>query len=220
MEATQNDYYKRQRRLSLAQFIAELPNFAALTLSAFLTGSLIIWLDFLDSLGNVLRTGTVALITGRLASRRGGDPARIENRAVLFCDSIVMLGLLLCTALSLWELVTPREPSELLVYVVALKVVNVAFDWVFLREQAKIRKSNPGMLVQSNYTAAVGMLLFDGAELVSLLLISAFRSSTWTWYFSPVVSIFIAAYLAQQCTARLRRTIRELKNNNKTTAPM
>ena len=212
MESEMTNYYHRQQKLSFAQFLAELPNFAALTASAILTGSLIIWLDFLDSLGNVLRTGIVSLITGRLSSRYNEGTARIENIATLFCDGIVMCGLILCTILSGYEILTPHRPSEFLIYVTALKVINVIFDAVFLREQGRIRKMNRGMLVQSNYSAAIGMLLFDAVELFSILLISFFRNSRWTWYFSPVISILIACYLAHQCVRRLRSTIRALSN--------
>ena len=214
MEAEKTNYYHRQQRLSFAQFLAELPNFIALIGSALLTGSLIIWLDFLDSLGNVLRTGTVALITRRLSSQQHGHPhehaARIENIVVLFCDGIVMCGLILCGALSVYEILTPHQPSGFLIYVTGLKVINVIFDGVFLREQGRIRNINQSMLAQSNHSAAMGMLLFDGVELVSILLISIFRTSTWTWYFSPVISILIAAYLAYQCVKRLGGTIQEL----------
>ena len=212
MAAEKTNYYRKQQRLSLAQFLAELPNFLALALSAPLTGSLIVWLDFLDSLGNVLRTGIVSVITGRLSSRHPDGTARIENIATLFCDGIVMCGLILCTALSVWEILRPREPSEFLIYVTALKVINVIFDWVFLREQGRIRKMDPGLLARSSYSAAMGMLLFDGVELFSILLISVFRSSVWTWYFSPVISVLIAVWLACKCVSRLRGTIRALSN--------
>ena len=212
MVTEKTEYYRKQQRLSFAQFLAELPNFLALALSAPLTGSLIVWLDFLDSLGNVLRTGIISLITGRLSSRPPDGAARIENMATLFCDGIVMCGLILCTALSVYEILRPRQPSEFLIYVTALKVINVLFDAVFLREQGRIRKMDQGMLAESSYSAAVGMLLFDAAELFSILLISVFRNSVWTWYFSPVISILIAACLAYKCVRRLRGTIRSLSN--------
>ena len=212
MAAEKTNYYRRQQRLSFAQFLAELPNFLALALSAPLTGSLIVWLDFFDSLGNVLRTGIVSVITGLLSSRHPDGAARIENIATLFCDGIVMCGLILCTALSVYEIMRPHQPSRFLIYVTALKAINVIFDAVFLREQGRIRKMNQGVLAESGYSAAMGMLLFDMAELVSILLISVFRSSVWTWYFSPGISVLIAVWLACKCVSRLRGTIRSLSN--------
>lgn len=58
-----NDSYKSQQRVSFISFLAELPNFIAVTISAIISGSLIVWMDFVDSLGNVLNSGFVALLS-------------------------------------------------------------------------------------------------------------------------------------------------------------
>ena len=55
----QNDSYKSQQKVSFFNFLAELPNFIAVTVSAIISGSLIVWMDFVDSLGNVLNSGLV-----------------------------------------------------------------------------------------------------------------------------------------------------------------
>ena len=73
-------YYIEQRNLSFVQFLAELPNFIMLTVSAALTGSLLVWLDFLDSFGNVMRTGVVAAITWRLSVDLHRRPAHNAHR--------------------------------------------------------------------------------------------------------------------------------------------
>lgn len=149
----ENPNYIQHQKLSFAQFMAEIPNFMVLTVSAFLTGSLIVWMDFIDSLGNILRTGTVALLSGRLRKDlryeyNYGD-AKLEDIAVLFCDSIVLCGLMIAAALSVHELIEPERPSELLLLVVGLKVINVTIDLIFLRGQYKLRKNDIGMLTRS-----------------------------------------------------------------------
>ena len=59
----QNDSYKSQQRVLFISFLVELPNFIAVTISAIISGSLIVWMDFVDSLGNVLNSGFVALLS-------------------------------------------------------------------------------------------------------------------------------------------------------------
>ena len=44
----QNDSYKSQQKVSFFNFLAELPNFIAVTVSAIISGSLIVWMDFVD----------------------------------------------------------------------------------------------------------------------------------------------------------------------------
>lgn len=41
----QNDSYKSQQKVSFFNFLAELPNFIAVTVSAIISGSLIVWMD-------------------------------------------------------------------------------------------------------------------------------------------------------------------------------
>ena len=211
--------YIKQYRLSLVQFLSELPNFFLLIASVLLTGSLIIWMDFLDSLGNVLRTATAALVARHLYRKLHQEEhhsiSKIENLAVLFCDGLVMCGLMVGVALSIYEIITPHRPSDLLIYVTGLKVVNVAFDGVFWYEQGKIRKNHAGLLSQSNYVAALGMLLFDAVELLSILLIWACKNSPWTWYFSPVISMLIAVYLGYQCVGRLGQAVGAFRDSKK-----
>ena len=48
-----NNNYKKQQRVSFLNFLAELPNFVTVFVSAVLSGSLIVWMDFIDSLCNV-----------------------------------------------------------------------------------------------------------------------------------------------------------------------
>ena len=44
----QNDSYQNQQKVSFLTFLAELPNFVAVTVSAIVSGSLIVWMDFVD----------------------------------------------------------------------------------------------------------------------------------------------------------------------------
>ena len=50
----QQEAYKRQQRITGLQLLSELPNFVLVLLSAIVSHSLIVWLDFVDTLGNLL----------------------------------------------------------------------------------------------------------------------------------------------------------------------
>ena len=59
--------YQRQMRMSLMAFLIELPNFIAMAVSAVVSSSVLVWTDLMDSLGNVLGTGIVALLSRKLS---------------------------------------------------------------------------------------------------------------------------------------------------------
>ena len=128
----QNDSYKSQQKVSFFNFLAELPNFIAVTVSAIISGSLIVWMDFVDSLGNVLNSGFVALLSRKLRRdlkyEYNYGVGKIEAISALACDGILICGLILMIISSVHDLISPKEPSGLLIYVVVLKVINVAFD--------------------------------------------------------------------------------------------
>lgn len=206
--------YEQQQKLSFMQFLAEMPNFIALGISGFMTGSMLVWMDFIESLGNVLRTGAVTLLSKRLSKdlryEYNYGVSKIENIAVLFCDGIIVCGLLVAVLLSVQDLISPQRPSDYLIFVVFLKIANVILDLFFLCGQYKIYKIDRGMFTKSNYTATLGILLLDATELCSIFLVWAFKNHTWTWYFTPILSLLIAAYLGYKCVDRIKKAISEL----------
>lgn len=206
--------YKQQHKLFFFQFLFEIPNSLILALSVLATGSVIVWMDFVDSLGQLLRKGTVSLLTGRLKKdlkyEYNYGTAKLEDIAALVCDGIVMFGLAICTVLSVYELFVPRRPSGLLIFVAIYKSVIIVFDLLFLWEQYKIKRTDSGVLTKSTFTVAIGTLMFDALELCSMLLVWAFKNHAWTWYFSPIISILIAVFLGRKCIERLKKAIAEL----------
>ena len=141
-----NASYKSQQRVLFISFLVELPNFIAVTISAIISGSLIVWMDFVDSLGNVLNSGFVALLSRKLSRNLKYEynygVGKIEAISALCCDGILICGLVLMVISSVNDFILPKEPSRLLIYVVFLKVINVAFDTFFLQAQYKIKKQS------------------------------------------------------------------------------
>ena len=138
----QNDSYQNQQKVSFLTFLAELPNFVAVTVSAIVSGSLIVWMDFVDSFCNVLNSGFVALLSRKLRRdlkyEYNYGVGKIEAISSLACNGILICGLIFMLVSSVNDLISPKEPSGLLIYVVVLKLIIVVFVTVFLRSQYKI----------------------------------------------------------------------------------
>lgn len=58
--------YKKQQNLSFAQLLTELPSFIAVLVSLILSKTILVFVDLLDSLGNVLRAAMVMLLSKKL----------------------------------------------------------------------------------------------------------------------------------------------------------
>ena len=205
------DGYVKQQNLSFAQLLAELPSFIAVLVSAILTRTILIFVDLLDSFGNLLRTAMVTILSKKLSKdlrfEYNYGVGKIEAIASLLCDGIVFFGLLITLGLSVYSIIFPEKPSDLVIAVVGLKVINVSFDTAFFVKQFKIIKIHRSAISETNYAAALAALLFDSIALISLLTMWIFRNNVIGAYISPVISIFVAIYLMFGCIRRTRRAL-------------
>lgn len=206
--------YNEQQKLSLTQVLTELPDFLALLVSAILSKSLIVLLDVLDSFGIILRNTTVALLSKKLSRNLKFEYnygiGKIEAISALLCDSILFFGLFLTLCLSVREIISPSKPSDLLIAVVGLKIINVCFDSYFFIKQRKIAKQHTSAISNSSHAAAFSSLLFDCVALFSLLLIWLLRDNPISGYISPIISIAIALYLMVGCIKRIKIALDEI----------
>lgn len=210
----QQGAYKKQQKITGLQFLTELPNFVLVLLSAIASHSLILWLDFVDTLGNLL-SETIVTVQSRRMSRDlryeyNYGIGKIESLTTLFTSAIELGGLLCIVVVSALQIVSPESPSELLIYAAALKVVNVLFDLWFLRGQAKIRSVNPSIIAESEYVGNIGALAFDGAALLALLVVWLLRGHRVSWYVSPILSLVIALVMMVFCVKHIRHAMTEL----------
>lgn len=206
--------YKKQQNLSFAQFLAETPSFIAVLISAILSRTILVFVDLLDSLGNILRSAMVTVLSKKLSKdlryEYNYGIGKIEAIASLLCDGIVFFGLILTLGISIYSIIFPEQPSGIIIAVVGLKVINVSFDTVFFVKQRKILKSHKSAISQTNYAAALAALLFDSVTLVSLLTMWLLRDNPVGGYISPVISIFVAIYLIVGCIKRIKQALNEL----------
>lgn len=210
----QQTTYSKQKKLARLVFLLGIPNITAVTISAVAAHSLIEWLDFVDTLVAMLGMLIVFLLSRKMSSDLRYEfnygIGKVEAMTALLCEVLEFCGLLAIAAVSVIKLIHPEEPSELLIYVVLLKVVNVVFDVIFLREQKKITHASETHVTESEYATIIGKLMFDGTALLSLLLVWLLRDIEISWYIAPALSAVIAAYMFTVCVRRVRHAVTEL----------
>lgn len=208
------DGYEKQQNLSFVQFLAETPSFIAVLVSAILSRTILVFVDLLDSFGNLLRTAMITILSKKLSKdlrfEYNYGVGKIEAIASLLCDGIVFFGLLITLGLSVYSIIFPEKPSDLVIAVVGLKVINVSFDTAFYVKQRKILKIHRSAISETNCAAALAALLFDSITLISLLVMWLFRNNAIGGYISPVISIFVVIYLMMGCIKRTKQALNEL----------
>ena len=169
------------------------------------------WMDFIDSLCNVADSGFVTLLSRKLKRdlkyEYNYGIGKIEAISSLCCEGILILGLFIIFASSAHELINPKPPSGLLVYVVLLKLINVAFDAFFLKEQYKIKKNGASEIMNAKFHSAVKCFAFDAVTLVSIFVCWIFRGYRASWYFSPVICIVLVCTFFVFAVLRAKKSI-------------
>ena len=206
--------YEKQQNLSIAQLLAELPNFVAVLASAILSRNLLVYIDLLDSSMYLISLGLIIFLSRKLRKdlryEYNYGVGKIEAISSLLCDGMGFFGLLITLGFSVQAIIIPEQPSELVIAVVGLKVINVAFDTAFFVKQYKITKIHSSAISKSNYAEALSALLFDSVALISLFAMWLLRSNPIGGYIAPVVSIFVAIYLMVGYIKRIRQALTEL----------
>ena len=206
--------YKQQQNLSIAQLLAELPSFVAVLVSALLSRNLLVYIDLLDSSMYLVSLVLIVILSKKLTKdlryEYNYGVGKIEAIASLLCDSMGFFGLLITLGFSVQAIILPEQPSDLVIAVVGLKIINVAFDTAFFVKQYKITKIHNSAISKSNYAEALSALLFDSVALVSLFAMWLLRSNPSGGYIAPIVSIFVAIYLMIGYVKRIRQALTEL----------
>lgn len=206
--------YKQQQNLSIAQILAELPSFVAILVSAILSRNLLVFIDLFDSFMYLVSLSLVVILSKKLRKdlryEYNYGVGKIEAISSLLCDGIAFFGLLLALGFSVYEIIFPEQPSDLVIAVVGLKIINVIFDTVFYVKQRKITKIHNSAISKANYAEALSSLLFDSVALVSLFAVWLLRDNSIGGYISPVVSILVAIYLMFGYVKRTRQSLIEL----------
>ena len=206
--------YKQQQNLSIAQLLAELPSFVAVLVSAILSRNLLVYVDLLDSSMYLISLVLIVLLSKKLTKdlryEYNYGVGKIEAIASLLCDGMGCFGLLITLGFSVQSIIFPEQPSDFVIAVVGLKVINVSFDTAFFVKQRKITKIHSSAISNANYAEALSALLFDSVALVSLFVMWLLRNNPIGGYISPVVSIFVAIYLMFGYVKRIRQALTEL----------
>ena len=206
--------YKQQRNLSSVQLLAEAPFFIVSLLSALFSGTILLYVDLMDSLNYIIRNAMVMLLSNKLSKdlrfEYNYGIGKIEAISSIFGDGIVLFGMLLTLFCSVYSFFYPSKPSEFLLAVVGVKLYDIMWDLAIFSKQRKIFKQNPSTLSETNCAAAFGDLLFDSVTFISLFVIWLLRNSPIGGYISPFVSILVAMYLSAGCIKRIKSALNEL----------
>ena len=206
--------YKQQKNLSVAQILVEVPLFVALLVSAILSRNLLVFIDLFDSFMYLISLSLVVVLSKKLTKdlryEYNYGVNKVEAISSLLCDGIAFVGLLFAQVLSVHKIISPEQPSDMIIAVLGVKLIAVSFDIAFFVKQRKIIKIHNSSISKANYAEVFASLLYDSITFVLLFAVWFLRDNPIGGYISPVVSIFVAIYFMFGYVKRTRQSLIEL----------
>jgi len=206
--------YKEQQHQQWLVLVGEIPNFICLVIALAATTSLTVCLDLIDSFTLILHDAFILFLTYRLQNNTKYEynygVGKIDALASLCCDSVLMMSVLISFVFSISQIITPEQPSGLLIAVVPLKVINVSVDLFMYWNQRKIFKKEYNRLVESELVIQRKELFFDSAVLIGLIGSYICIDFKPGWYISPVLCLCLGIYLMLQSVGHIKDSINEL----------
>lgn len=203
--------YKDQQKIGILSFLAELPNFVLMLISAIMSHTLIVWMDLIDSFSNVMRSSVVTVSSIKLKKGTLNDAGKFEKRASLICEVSVDVGLFCVIGCSIYELINPHEPGGFLLYTLILKVINIAIDTYMVIKQYRIWKVQKTPIIAAEMSGFKKDLSFDTLAFVTMLVCYVLRKYEWSWYISPVLCLPLAVYFLVKSFMRIAKSLKKDK---------
>ena len=214
MEQNEQKNYKSADGSTFMNFLTEIVNYVAVVVSLVLTFSLSMLVDFLSSTTNLIRTGFCFVLNKKLqknlkfAYNYGVE--RLEALSMLLCDGLLILGAVLIGGFAVYQIIVPREVSELIIVAVVFKVICVLIDvGLLLMNYLAYRKSRT-KIAKTSVEGMLSATLFDVGIMVSVLLAMLLKNWQGQYLIEPVISLVISIVTSVRAVGRIKVGIREI----------
>lgn len=215
-----NEYFRKQRKLSMISLSAELPNLFATIAAALISSAVLVWTDALLSLASTMHPLLVVIILSVIIednqeSRYNYGTERVENLTSFCCDALVVFGLVVMVAVSIVNIVRPSPPSDNLLWYIILKGCNTSFDAYLVLKQLRLRRLHHDGINATELFIYKQNMISDAAVLIGAISCYVFRRYAFGVYISPVLSLALSAWYIRENYRHMRRMASELSDVSK-----
>lgn len=207
-------YFMKETRFHFIDLAIDVIDCCTTFFMAFLSGSLFLLMDALDSLNSVAFSGTMLYTCRRLAKDESYaydyGLGKYEALSSFLCTLLLLFSTLFVSALAIWRLFTP-QPVETLTFVALLYKTGVLLldAFLYLKHRLLSKEQNSHVFATTQ-NALLKHLLFDICAITVLLLSFIFRDFLFAFYIQPIACLALAAYLFMIYLPTLKKAAADL----------
>ena len=205
---------KKLQEVAVRSLVCEVPNCVLVFISAILSASMIIWVDFLGSFSAVLHSLFVFLITQSIEKNEQDsyrfDSMRLETMASLICDVLMIGSYITLLIAAVYKIIHPSRINEAVYLYFVVKITDILFDVYFYRKQKSIYENDSSKINETELAYWKNSFLAD--TLIGLLSVGTYllMKYEWSWRINPIVSVLLSVFFVCGSINRIKESVGEL----------
>lgn len=198
---------KKLREIACQSLMCEIPNFILVFVSAIMSASMIIWVDFLGSFSAVLHSLFVYIITRRIKGSEEDsycfDCLRMETMTSFICDLLMIGGYITIVIVSVYKIMHPSGMKEGVCLYFLVKTIDILFDVYFYRKQKRILEKYSSKINETETANWKNNLLID--TLIGVLSVATYLLTKyeWSWRLNPAASLVLSVFFIMGSIKRI-----------------
>lgn len=214
MKTTNTKGLHEQQRIAFLLIIWRLPEFFTSFIAATASGSVVLWLEFIEKASILIPGIIIAILSKKLNQnlkyKFNYGTGKVEAITALCCEIFDIAGLFCVSFFALKELFKPEESGSFLLFALAVSILGLLIDLIIMHRQKKILLRNHNKMFHTALVSAQKEFFFDAASISTLIITVVFKNTTWVSFISPVICLAIAVPFFVIIVRHLKESIAEL----------
>lgn len=208
-----NKEFSKEKNLAFLVTVWKLPQCTAAFISALASGSMIMWMEFVEKISILIPCILLMVMSIKLNRnlkfRFNYGTGKVEAITALSCEMFDLAGLLCVIYFSIRDFSNPAHESNSAIAVI-LCVAGLALDVFILIGQRKLLHAGHSRMIHTAFLSAQKEFFFDTVAFAALLLEMILKNIQKASYFSPIACLLLAVPFAYVIIHHINGAVMEL----------
>lgn len=205
---------RNQERIAVLLILWRLPEFFTSLIAACASGSVVVWLEFIEC-ASILIPGIILAVLSRKLNRNlkyvfNYGTGKVEAITALCIEAFDIAGLFCVSFFAIKDIITAEKMGEFLGFALMLSIAGLFVDLIILVQQRKILSDSHSKMFHTALVSAQKEFFFDAASIITLFISMIFENTYWIRFFSPVVCLIMAVPFFIIVISHMKESVTEL----------
>ncbi len=212
----QKNVLAEQKKVAILLIIYRIPEFVTSFIAAAASGSMVVWLEFIENASILIPGIIIVILSGKLSQNLkftfNYGTGKVEAISALSCEMFDLAGIFCVVFFAIRKIIMPDIEEDFLAFALVVSIIGLLIDiFIYYKEKSLVEKEHSRM-IHSAFVAARNEFVFDAISIVTLIIGIIFEKTSWIRYFSPIVCVVVSLPLAYIVVHHLTDAIRELSD--------